>query len=75
MHKVTPFLWFDRQAEDAARFYVSVFKDGKIGKPVSGPDGKVMVVPFQIESQEFTALNGGPRSSPPAAERNRCAAG
>jgi predicted 3-demethylubiquinone-9 3-methyltransferase (glyoxalase superfamily) len=61
MQKVTPFLWFDQQAEDAARFYVSVFKDGKVGKPVSGPDGKVMVVPFQIQGQEFTALNGGPR--------------
>jgi predicted 3-demethylubiquinone-9 3-methyltransferase (glyoxalase superfamily) len=61
MQKVTPFLWFDQQAEDAARFYVSVFKDGKVGKPVSGPDGKVMVVPFEIQGQEFTALNGGPR--------------
>ena len=61
MQKVTPFLWFDQQAEDAARFYVSVFKDGKLGKPTSGPDGKVMVVPFEIQSQEFTALNGGPR--------------
>jgi predicted 3-demethylubiquinone-9 3-methyltransferase (glyoxalase superfamily) len=61
MQKVTPFLWFDQQAEDAARFYVSVFKDGKVGKPMSGPDGKVMVVPFEIQGQEFTALNGGPR--------------
>ena len=61
MRKVTPFLWFDQQAEDAARFYVSVFKDGKVGEPVSGPDGKVMVVPFEIQGQEFTALNGGPR--------------
>jgi predicted 3-demethylubiquinone-9 3-methyltransferase (glyoxalase superfamily) len=61
MPKVTPFLWFDQQAEDAARFYVSVFKDGKVGKPVSGPDGKVMVVPFEIQGQAFTALNGGPQ--------------
>jgi predicted 3-demethylubiquinone-9 3-methyltransferase (glyoxalase superfamily) len=61
VHKVTPFLWFDRQAQDAARFYVSVFKDGKVGKPVAGPDGKVMVVPFEIQGQEFTALNGGPQ--------------
>jgi predicted 3-demethylubiquinone-9 3-methyltransferase (glyoxalase superfamily) len=38
-----------------------VFKDGKVGKPMSGPDGKVMVVPFEIQGQEFTALNGGPR--------------
>jgi predicted 3-demethylubiquinone-9 3-methyltransferase (glyoxalase superfamily) len=61
MQKVTPFLWFDQQAEDAARFYVSVFKEGKVGTPVSGPDGKVMVVSFEIQGQEFTALNGGPR--------------
>jgi predicted 3-demethylubiquinone-9 3-methyltransferase (glyoxalase superfamily) len=61
VHKVTPFLWFDQQAQDAARFYVSVFKDGKVGKPVAGPDGKVMVVPFEIQGQEFTALNGGPQ--------------
>jgi len=61
MQKVTPFLWFDQQAEDAARFYVSVFKDGKVGKPVSGPDGKVLVVPFEIQGQAFTALNGGPQ--------------
>jgi predicted 3-demethylubiquinone-9 3-methyltransferase (glyoxalase superfamily) len=50
MRKVTPFLWFDQQAEDAARC-----------KSMSGPDGKVMVVPFEIQGQEFTALNGGPR--------------
>jgi predicted 3-demethylubiquinone-9 3-methyltransferase (glyoxalase superfamily) len=61
MQKVTPFLWFDRQAQDAARFYVSVFKDGKVGKPMLGPDGKVLVVPFHIQGQEFSALNGGPQ--------------
>ena len=59
--KITTMLWFDGQAEQAAKFYVSVFKDAKVGKPVSGPDGKVMVVPFEIQGQEFTALNGGPR--------------
>ena len=61
MQKVTPFLWFDQQAEDAARFYVSVFKDGRVGTPVLGPDGKVLLVPFQIQGQEFSALNGGRR--------------
>jgi predicted 3-demethylubiquinone-9 3-methyltransferase (glyoxalase superfamily) len=61
MQKVTPFLWFDQQAEDAARFYVSVFKDGSVGKPVTGPEGKVLVVPFEIQGQEFSALNGGPQ--------------
>jgi predicted 3-demethylubiquinone-9 3-methyltransferase (glyoxalase superfamily) len=61
MQKVTPFLWFDGNAEEAATFYASVFKKGKVGKPVSGPDGKVIVVPFEIQGQEFTALNGGPR--------------
>jgi len=61
MQKVTPFLWFDQQAEDAARFYVSVFKDGKVGKPMLGPDGKVLVLPFEIQGQAFTALNGGPQ--------------
>jgi predicted 3-demethylubiquinone-9 3-methyltransferase (glyoxalase superfamily) len=61
MSKLTPFLWFDGQAEEAAKFYASVFKQSKIGKPVSGPDGKVMVMPFEIEGQEFTALNGGPQ--------------
>ena len=61
MQKVTPFLWFDQQAEDAARFYVSVFKDGTVGKPMLAPDGKVLVVPFSIQGQEFSALNGGPQ--------------
>lgn len=66
MRKITPFLWFDQQAEAAAKFYVSVFRDGKIlavtrypeGSP--GPAGAVMTVHFQIFGQEFTALNGGP---------------
>ena len=61
MGKVTPLLWFDGKAEEAARFYASVFKKGKVGEPVSGPDGKVLVVPFEIEGQQFTALNGGPQ--------------
>ena len=61
MHKITPFLWFDGQADEAAKFYASVFKNAKVGKPVHGPDGKVLVMPFEIEGQEFTALNGGPQ--------------
>ena len=66
MQKITPFLWFDEQAEEAANFYVSVFKDGKIkqiaryGDAGPGPKGSVMVVDFEINGQEFTALNGGP---------------
>ena len=59
--KITPFLWFDGQAEQAAKFYVSVFKDGKLGKPMLGPDGKVLVMSFKIQGQEFDALNGGPQ--------------
>lgn len=71
MQKITPFLWFDDQAEEAARFYTSIFKKSKIGSiarygesgaEVSGrPKGTVMTVEFQIEGQEFVALNGGPQ--------------
>jgi predicted 3-demethylubiquinone-9 3-methyltransferase (glyoxalase superfamily) len=66
MQKITPFLWFDNQAEEAANFYASVFKDGKIknvsryGDAGPGPKGSVMVVSFEINGQTFTALNGGP---------------
>jgi predicted 3-demethylubiquinone-9 3-methyltransferase (glyoxalase superfamily) len=66
MQKITPFLWFDNQAEEAANFYVSVFKNAKIsgisryGEAGPGPAGTVMVAQFQIEGQEFLALNGGP---------------
>lgn len=64
--KITPFLWFDTQAEEAANFYVSVFENSKIGKVSRygeagpGPKGSVMVISFQLEGLEFTALNGGP---------------
>jgi predicted 3-demethylubiquinone-9 3-methyltransferase (glyoxalase superfamily) len=64
--KITPFLWFDSQAEEAARFYTSIFKRSKIGKATRYgegapmPEGSVMTVPFQLEGQRFTALNGGP---------------
>ena len=66
MQKITPFLWFDTQAEEAANFYVSIFKDSKIlniarhGDNGPGPKGSVMLVKFQIAGQEFLALNGGP---------------
>jgi predicted 3-demethylubiquinone-9 3-methyltransferase (glyoxalase superfamily) len=70
MQKITPCLWFDSQAEEAAKFYVSIFKNSKIGNitrygdagaEVSGrPKGSVMTVTFEIEGQEFMALNGGP---------------
>lgn len=70
MQKITPFLWFDNQAEEAANFYTSVFKNSKIvdvarygdaGAKVSGrPKGSAMTVAFQLDEQEFVALNGGP---------------
>jgi predicted 3-demethylubiquinone-9 3-methyltransferase (glyoxalase superfamily) len=70
MQKITPCLWFDSQAEEAAKFYVSIFKNSRIGNmtrygeagaEVSGrPKGSVMTVTFEIEGQEFVALNGGP---------------
>ena len=70
MQKITPFLWFDTQAEEAVNFYTAIFKHSKIGKVVryddagarvSGrPKGTVMTVAFQLEGQEFIALNGGP---------------
>src|SRR5215467_3177999 len=66
MQKITPFLWFDKQAEEAANFYVSLFKDSKIlnvaryGEGAPGPKGTAMTVDFVLEGQRFTALNGGP---------------
>ena len=59
--KITPFLWFDGKAEEAANFYVSIFGDSKVGKIMKGPDGSVMGVTFQLEGQQFSALNGGPQ--------------
>jgi predicted 3-demethylubiquinone-9 3-methyltransferase (glyoxalase superfamily) len=67
MQKITPFLWFDGKAEEAANFYVSIFKNSKInhvsryGDAGPGPKGSVMIVSFQVEGQSFTALNGGPQ--------------
>lgn len=70
MQKLTPCLWFDDKAEEAARFYVSIFKNAKLGNiarygeagaQASGrPKGSVMTVTFEIDGQEFVALNGGP---------------
>jgi predicted 3-demethylubiquinone-9 3-methyltransferase (glyoxalase superfamily) len=66
MQKITPFLWFDTQAEQAMNFYVSIFKNSKVGKVSRygdagpGPKGAVMSATFQLEGQEFMALNGGP---------------
>jgi predicted 3-demethylubiquinone-9 3-methyltransferase (glyoxalase superfamily) len=70
MQKFTPFLWFDDKAEEAAKFYVSLFKNSKISgitrydedgsKAAGRPKGTVMTVEFQLDGQEFVALNGGP---------------
>ena len=66
MQKITTFLWFDDKAEEAANFYVSLFKNSKIksvsryGDAGPGPKGTAMIVSFELEGQEYTALNGGP---------------
>ena len=66
MQKITPFLWFDSQAEAAANYYVSVFRNSKIrrtaryGDAGPGPKGSVMTVEFELDGNEFVALNGGP---------------
>ena len=61
MQKINPFLWFNNQAEEAANFYVSIFKNSKVLSKMPGPNGTVMGVSFQLEGQEFKALNGGPQ--------------
>jgi predicted 3-demethylubiquinone-9 3-methyltransferase (glyoxalase superfamily) len=69
MQRITPFLWFDDQAEEAMNFYVSIFKNSKVGRVTRygeagpGPKGSVMSATFQLEGQEFIALNGGPHFS------------
>lgn len=60
MKKITPFLWFDTQAEDAMNFYVSIFKNSKVGGVSRGPDGKAFTVSFELDGQEFMGLNAGP---------------
>jgi len=67
MQKITPFLWFDGKAEEAMKFYVSIFKNSKIvnvsryGEAGPGPKGTVMSGTFQLDGQQFFALNGGPQ--------------
>jgi len=71
MQKITPFLWFDNQAEEAAKFYATVFKNSKVGrilrydetsaKAAGRPAGSVLTIEFEIGGQKFTALNGGPQ--------------
>jgi len=67
MQKITPFLWFDNNAEEAANFYVSIFKNSKVfniaryGDAGPGPKGTVLTVNFEIDGQKFIALNGGPQ--------------
>ena len=64
--KITPFLWFNNQAEEAANFYTSIFKNSKINSTTRytdagpGPKGSVMTIGFELEGQHFTAINGGP---------------
>jgi predicted 3-demethylubiquinone-9 3-methyltransferase (glyoxalase superfamily) len=61
MNKITPFLWFDNQAEEAVNFYVSIFKNSKVVGVTPGPNGTVMLATFQLDGQEYFALNGGPQ--------------
>ena len=67
MQKITPFLWFDSNAEEAMKFYVSIFKNSKVGRVTRygdagpGPKGTVMSATFELDGQEFFALNGGPQ--------------
>jgi predicted 3-demethylubiquinone-9 3-methyltransferase (glyoxalase superfamily) len=67
MQKITPFLWFNNNAEEAMNFYVSIFKNSKVisvsryGDAGPGPKGSVMTANFQLNGQEFVALNGGPQ--------------
>jgi predicted 3-demethylubiquinone-9 3-methyltransferase (glyoxalase superfamily) len=66
MQKITPFLWFDGKAEEAMNFYISIFKNSKVvsatryGEAGPGPKGTVMTATFQLDGQQFVALNGGP---------------
>ncbi len=65
-NKITPFLWYDKEAEEAANFYVSVLKNSKINTVARYPEGSgyqagmVMTVAFELDGQHFTAINGGP---------------
>lgn len=61
MQKITPFLWFDTQAEEAMKFYTSIFKNSKITSVSRGPDGKVFTGTFVLDGEEFMVLNAGPQ--------------
>ncbi|MEU8250610.1 VOC family protein [Nonomuraea sp. NPDC048916] len=67
MQKITTYLWFDNQAEEAANLYISIFKNSRIvevqryGQGGPGPEGSAMIVTFELEGQRFIALNGGPQ--------------
>ena len=67
MQKITPFLWFDNNAEEAANFYVSIFKNSRVlnvtryGDAGPGPKGTVLTAQFELDGQKFIALNGGPQ--------------
>lgn len=82
MQKIVPFLWYDDQAEEAMNFYVSVFKNSKVvsvaryGEHGPGPKGSVMTATFELDGQEFMALNGGPhfKFSPAISLFVKCAA-
>ncbi len=69
MQKITPFLWFNEDAEEAVNFYTSIFQNSKVGKisrlgdEVPGPKGKVLTATFQLDGLELMALNGGPEYS------------
>ena len=66
MQRITPFLWFDNQAEEAVHFYLSIFQDSRIvsetryGEVGPGPEGSIMTIEFELQGQRFVALNGGP---------------
>lgn len=61
MKKITPFLWFDTQAEEAMNFYVSLFRNSKVNSISRGADGKAFSVSFELDGQEFIGLNAGPQ--------------
>jgi len=63
MQKITPFLWFNGQAEEATSFYLSIFKNSKLISTMPGPGGSVMGTTFELEGQRFHTLNGGPQYS------------
>lgn len=78
MQKITPFLWFDKQAEEAINFYVGIFKnskvvsitrypDGPLEEPMKGMEGKILTAVFELEGQRFMALDGGPHFKPTGA--------